>query len=89
MRFLEKHIHEGMMEATGRWADGEIGVVHFAVSFYSRFLLGLLLSFTLGWVMVIIDLRRDKLAQAQNDERTPHGRNNEEEVGSSKAVYAH
>jgi hypothetical protein len=89
MRWFEKHVHEGMMTATGRWSDGEIGVFRFAVSFYSRFLLGLLFSFTLGWIGVIIEQRRDKLAQIQNDERTPHGRNNEEEVGSSKAVYAH
>lgn len=88
MRFMEK-THEGMMTITGKWSDGEVGAFRFAVSYYSRFILVLLLSCTLAAARVIIEPRRDKLAQATNDERTPNGRSNKEEVGSSQAVYAH
>jgi hypothetical protein len=88
MRLMTK-VHEGMMSITGRFSDGSVGALRFAVSYYSRFLLLLVFSFTLGWILVIIDSRRDILAQVTNDERTPNGRSNEKEVGSSQAVYAH
>ena len=87
MRFMEK-THEGMMTITGKLSDGAVGPLRFAVSYYSRFLLILVFSFTLGWVLVIIDNRRDKLALVTNDERTPHGRSNKKEVGSCKALHA-
>jgi len=45
MTLLEK-IHGDMMTITGKWSDGEIGVIRFAVGFYSRFLLGFALSCT-------------------------------------------
>lgn len=77
------------MTITGKLSDGAVGPLRFAVSYYSRFLLLLVFSFTLGWILVIIDNRRDKLALVTNDERTPNGRSNKEEVGSSQAVYAH
>lgn len=84
-----RKVHEGMMTITGRFSDGEVGAFRFAVSYYSRFLFLLVFSFTLGWILVIIDNRRDKLALVINDERTPHGRSNEKEVGSCKALHAH
>lgn len=88
MRLMEK-VHEGMMTITGKWSDGKIGTFRFAVGFYSRFILGLALSFTLGWVWVIIDLKRDKLAQAIKDERTEHGRSNQEKACAREAVYSY
>lgn len=47
MRLAEK-LHEGMMTITGKWGDGEIGVIRFAVGFYSRFTFGLVLSVLLS-----------------------------------------
>lgn len=47
MTLLEK-IHGDMMTITGKWGDGEIGVVRFAVGFYSRFTFGLVLSLLLS-----------------------------------------
>lgn len=88
MRIVSK-LHEGMMTITGRWSDGEIGVFRFAVGYYSRFILALVLSCTLALAWVIIEPRRDKLARATNDERTQNGNSHQEEVGSSQAVYAH
>ena len=88
MRFMER-LHEGMMTITGKWSDGEIGVFRFAVGYYSRFILVLTLGFTLGAVMSIIEPRRDKLAQGNNDERTKHGNSHQKEVGACKAVHAY
>lgn len=89
MMRLALKMHEGMMTVTGKWSDGEIGGFRFAVGYYSRFILVLVLGCTYGLIQVIIEQRRDGLAQATNDERTPNGRSNQEEIGSSKAVYAH
>lgn len=88
MRLAEK-LHEGMMTITGKWSDGEIGTFRFAVGFYSRFILGLSLSFALAAATSIIELRRDKLAQGNNDERTNHGNSHQKEVGASQAVHAY
>lgn len=88
MRFMEK-THEGMMTITGKLSDGAVGPLRFAMSYYSRFLLILVFSFTLGWILVIIDNRRDKLALETNDERTQNGNSHQEKAGASEAVYAH
>jgi hypothetical protein len=88
MRFAEK-LHEGMMTITGKWSDGEIGVFRFAVGYYSRFILALMLSCTLALAWVIIELRREPLAQMTKDERTRHGSNSYQEKASARqAVYA-
>lgn len=90
MRLWEKFIHEGMMEVTGRWGEGEIGVIRFAVSFYTRFLLGLAFACTLGWVLVIIDQRRDKLAQMTKGRKEQHDNYSyQEEARTCQAVHAH
>ena len=88
MRIVTK-LHEGMMTITGKWSDGEIGVFRFAVGYYSRFILALILGCTLGLVWVIIEQRRDGLARATNDERTHDGNSHQEKACSSQAVYAH
>jgi hypothetical protein len=77
------------MTITGRWSDGEIGVFRFAVGYYSRFLLALVLSCTYSLVRDIIEMWREPLAQMTKDERTRHGSNSYQEKASARqAVYA-
>jgi hypothetical protein len=49
-------LHEGMMETTGRYSDGEIGALRFIIGYYGRLLLIVLFRKNL----VIIDQSASK-----------------------------
>ena len=61
-------LQDGMLSASGRYSEGEIGTFRFIIGYYSRFVAGLLTRQNL----VIIDQASAKLVEETNDERTSH-----------------
>ena len=44
---MMKRIHEGMLDVSGRYSDGDIGVVRWALGYYTRWIAGALVLTTM------------------------------------------